>query len=345
MYQDRILTDLKLLAEKPIFPPSPRETNAERFLTGFIAWNNADPLHSLEHDKLVELQQAHPSLVIDGKGWPGFVADEKVYELSLAWIDQLSAYDSLDLTTHPQFSESLKRIEETHGVARIGLIGDLPFPQYSELRFAAFARAAQLQREGRAEEGLEIFHHIAHLIATSDSLIGSMTSVSMLTSEKWLASNLSVQWTPVDDERIEAMKRTAWAWLGLMRLQAPTGSLGVFEPFMKRDLGACTWVIEAAPSAELVLSDYLQPTLVFEPNLNERLERERSVFTRALGACGHSELGAFYAPITSPTMIGRAIPNPARFPFLRRVLGLSLVSVAQPNTFKMYEDHRRPASQ
>jgi hypothetical protein len=342
--EPRILADLKLLAEKPVFAKSAREKNAERFLTGFITWSGAEALHSAEHDRLIESMGQHQDVLKSEENWSAFVADEAIYDLDLAWVDQLTAYDSIDIATHPRYLEILARAEDAHGIARLALWNELPIPQFGELRFAALARAAQLAREKQPQEGLSLYHHVSDLMSTSDSLIGSLSAVLMLQNEKKLADHLDTKWTPVDDERIDAMKRTSWMWPGLMRDQAVTGTLGSFEAYFSRDTNACTWIHELT-GIELVLSDYLQPTLVFEPNLNERLERERGILTKALNACEHPDLMAFFSPVKSPLMIGRGIPNPARIPFVRRVIGLDVALMATPNYFRIYEESpRQPAS-
>jgi hypothetical protein len=343
-FESRILSDLKLLTDKPVFEKSARDRNAERFLTGFINWSGVDEIHSVEHDHLVESMGRHLDTLKSDENWNAFRGDEAIYDLDLAWVDQLSAYNSIDLTTHPRYTEILARAETSHGIQRVELANELPFPQFSELRYAALVRAAQLARAGDARGALTLFRHISDLLSTSDSLIGSMASVAMLHNEKKLAEYFSVDWIPIDDDRIDAMKRTAWMWPGLLRYQAATGSLGPFETYFHRETNACTWVHEAA-GIELILNDYLQPTVVFEPNLNERLERERGVFLKALSACGHPELKVFYTPTESPLMIARGVPNPARIPFLRRVVGLNLVAIATPNYFRAYEKSpRSPAS-
>ena len=342
-FESRILTDLKLLADQPVYTASPREKNAERFLSGFISWSGAEPLQTIEHDRLIESMSRHLDALKSEASWQAFVKDELIYELDLAWVDQLIAYDSLDLSTHPRVLESIAKAETSRGLVRVSLMAELPFPQLSELRFATLVRAVQLAHVDQPREAMEIYHHVGHLVATTDSLIGAMTSVQMLQNEKSIAKNFGVTWALVDDEKIEAMKRTSWAWPSIVRLRARTGSMGIFEPFVSRSTSSCTWVYE--PSLELVISDYLLPTFVFEPNMTERIERQRGVINKALESCGHSELQAFYTPSASPLMVGRGIPNPARIPFLRRVIGLNLVAASTANFFKMYEEPpRHPAS-
>jgi hypothetical protein len=238
----------------------------------------------------------------------------------------------------------LKRVEDVGGIARVGISSTMPFPYFDELRFATLMRVAQLAREKKPVEALTLYRHVGRLMWTSDTLVGAMSSVLMLRQEKTLAKKLSVEWTLIDDDRLDAMKRTAWLWPGLMRIRSTTGSLGPFEAYLTRETNACSWVHELS-GIELVLADFLQPTVVFEPNLNERLERERGVYLKALAACDHNELKAFYSPVKSPLMIGRGVPNPARIPFLRRYMGLTLVQMATPDFLRYYENSaREPAS-
>jgi hypothetical protein len=50
-------------------------------------------------------------------------------------------------------------------------------------------------------------------------------------------------------------------------------------------------------------------------------------------------------PIDSPLLLGHLKLNPARIPFLRRIVGLQWVAITQPSHFQLYEEApRHPAS-
>ena len=342
--QTRILADLKLLSEKPIYTEMPREKNAERFLTGFIAWEGGEPLKTLEHEHLVDFMKQHQKALTSDDEWSSMIDDETLSNLDLAWVDQLTAYDYLDLQTYPRFVERLAHVQSAHGIPRVGILATLPVPSYTELRFAALARAAQLSLEDRSREALSLYHHVGYLMSTSDSMIGSLEAVLMLENEKSLAERFEIDWTPVDTARIDAMKRTTWVWAGIERLKSVAGNLGDYEPYLERRTNACSTMLDL-PGPEGLLTDYLRPTALLEPDLNDRLDRQSEVINRIYKKCGHPELAAFLAPLESPLRVGRFVPNPARIPFLRRVVGLGLATAATPNYTRYYDENpRRPAS-
>ncbi len=344
-FEPRILADLKLLTEKPVYTALPREKNAERFLTGFIGWDGGDALETIEHTRLVDFMKQHQDALKSEDEWSSFIDDDALDDLDLAWVDQLSAYDYLDFETHPRYVDELSRVTETHGMLRAGILGRLPIPNYLELRFAALARAAQMSLENRAPEALELYRHVGYLMSTSDSLAGSLTAVTMLQNEKRLADYLDIEWTPIDNSRIDAMKRTAWAWGGIERLVSVTdGSLGAYEPYFARANGACAAMLDL-PGPEGLLIDYLRPSVLGEPDVNERLDHQAVAIARVYEKCGHPEMKAFLAPMQAPLQVGRFTPNPARIPFLRRLIGLGFAAEANPNYVRFYEENpRQPAS-
>jgi hypothetical protein len=348
-FEPRILADLKLLKEKPVYSVLPREKNAERFLSGFVSWQGpgTSEINNADHDRLIAMMKDHEHAVQSDEEWDGFLDDENLDQIDLSWVDQLIAYDYFDFGSNPATIDLLSRVEHSHGIARVRIASNLPFPDMRELRFAALARVAQLQLEDRLAEAPALFRHVSYLLSTTDSLMGSMISVDMLQNEKSLAERTGIPWPHIADEQIWALKRTAWAWGGIQEIRSSEGSLGAFEPYFNRTTSACASLIERIAGDEL-LQDYLLPTAPLEPDLREHLSKEIEFKKRVFAKCDHQDLDVFFKPITdadSPGMLGRTIPNPARIPFLRRILGLSLFLAATMNDFDLYhETPRQPAS-
>ena len=108
--EPRILADLKLLSEHPVFEELPRSKNAERFLTGFIEWTGAGVPKTLEYDRLVDVMAHHSDVTKTEENWNSLLDDEALEELDLGWVDQLIAYDYFDMQSHPSFTDALERI-------------------------------------------------------------------------------------------------------------------------------------------------------------------------------------------------------------------------------------------
>ena len=188
---------------------------------------------------------------------------------------------------------------------------------------------------------MKLFHHVSYLIWTSDTLIGSMSAVLMLKQEKSLAAYLDIDWASVDESRLFALKRASWAWIGI---QHYTNEFESYSTYLDRRTGACGGMTDAVP-VQTLLTDYLRPKWIGETDHSIWLDEQEKRLTAVMEKCGHPQMKALLAPIESPKMVGHVAPNPARIPFLRRLVALTLVSVARPNFFKMYEENpREPAS-
>jgi hypothetical protein len=348
-FEPRILADLKLLTTDPIYKDLPREKNAERFLSGFISWagSHVEVLKDLNHDRLITLMKAHERALQNDEEWAALLADDQLKDLDLKWVDQLAAYDHINFGTHPVYHDLLARVEHAHGYERMQIAAALPLPDMNELRFAALARVAQLETEDRIDEAIPLYRHVGYLISTTDSMVGLYNSVIMLQNEKSLAERTDFKWPVVDSRRISAMKRTSWAWSGIERIKSRQGSLGAFEPYFKRSANACAGVLEVL-NLESMLQDYLSPTTFLESDFRDRLAKQNSFAKQLYTVCDHENLNVFLTPIAeadSPLMLSRRKVNPARIPFLRRIIGLTLLTEAIPNDFRLYEeDPRQPAS-
>ncbi len=347
--ETRIIADFKVLSDKPIFRPLPRDKNAEHFLSGFISWSGADvkPLRNLEHDRLVDLMENHDQAAANVESWQRLLDDDALQTLDLAWVDQLIAYDHIDFGTHLAYSERLGKVGRANGIERGNIAANLPLPDLRELRFAAVARVAQLQNEKHISEAPALFRHLGYLFESTDSLRGSLMAVSMLQTEKNLAQRTKAIWPLVDDVALQAFQRAVWAWVGIERLRASKNDLGVFEPYLDRSTGACSGSFETIGFSGQ-LQDYLTPTALLESDLSERLASADQFQRRLLNLCGHDELKVFLAPIGSksnPLIVGRYHLNVARIPFLRRIVGLGLIAAVVPKYFDLYDaSPREPAS-
>ena len=347
--EPRIIADFKLLSEKPIYSALPREKNAEHFLSGFISWSGSGvrPLTNPEHDRLMTLMKSHERAASTDETWAAFLADDSLSKLDLAWVDQLVAYDHIDFGTHQIQADLLNKVEAANGMQRVGIAANLPLPEMRELRFAALARVAQLQKENRLAEAPGLYRHVSYLFASTDSLIGSLVAATLLQTEKSLAERTRADWQTVDENLVQAFKRSAWAWIGIEHLRASKENLGSFEPYLNRATGACSGAFETIGFSGQ-LQDYFAPTALFESDLHERLAKIGHFQRRLLDLCEHEQLKVFLAPVPSeanPLIVERFHPNMARIPFVRRIVGLNYLASLTPNYFNLYEQNpREPAS-
>ena len=356
--QDRIIADFKVLNEKPIYEPLARDKNAEHFLSGFISWegDGLEPIITPDHERLTSLMQTYDRSLLTNEDWQRFVADPLLLKLDLTWVDQLEAYDHFDFGTHPSHLSLLGRVATSNGIGRAAIAASLPMPSFREIRFAAIARVAQIQSEiqnqnrktgARSTLAPRLFRHVGYLLSTTDSLVGSAVAASMLGTEKTLASRTGLDWPLVTDTQILAMKRASWAWVGIEKSLSTEDGFGAYAAYMNRRTFACSGIYDSMPSMT-ILQDYLLPPSLFETNLAAEVAKANAFQTQYLNDCAHDELKVFLRPVpvaANPFWARAFRVNFARIPFLRQVVGLTQMSLASPNFFRLYDEApRQPAS-
>ncbi len=351
----KILADLKEVAQEPPFKETRFEHDAQFFLESYISWEGLDKVVR-DADNVVDLFNRFTYW----KTAPGqlrqLTEDPAFKNISTDWMESLYKFDHWNLAGRSEVAQKLQLAAQMNGIKRIGLFATLPIPNYNEIRLWATLHLLKKYGAGKILEGFHTFRQTAQLVHSSGTLVGNMIAVAMLKDEHMLAEMLKVSnWELVSMPAIEAYQRVSWAWVALSHEPWFREFPEEFAAYMRPQLGLCAaaWELNSSVSG---FQDFLEPKVIFESDFAENMERSRKFQIQLLKTCNLSSVAAVVSstPAGANPWFGKGynellvmdIPagardaasiNWSRVPYLRRILGLTLLTVAAPNYLQLYE--------
>lgn len=356
----KFIADLQAMDAHPVFPDWRRSRNAEPFLSEWISWEGegAIKLDSPAHRALRELFAKHPQAMKDERQFSEFAADPLLNQVETRWMEKIADYDHWHPTLSAKVLPKIAEGSALNSIGRVGVYATLPVPDYTELRQFAFAHFVKLYRSKRTREGLTTFRKAAELMHTSGSLIGGMSAAAMLLTEPALAAFAhEYSWPVLPPGAAERYRRLSWTWTGYVN----GAWIGEFPQelwaYLKPQNGLCSGAGENIASLTS-FSDFFEETAPLELNFKKALARSRDLQMKVRDLCGQPEFGPFIerttasanplilkdAPSVYKVMSQGAPPlivNPARLPYVRRVVGLTLMTVAAPDYLRFYRTEGR----
>jgi hypothetical protein len=323
-----ILKDLIALEAFPIFPETQYQSDAQSYLAKYVSWEGSKDSIA-DADRVRELLTKY----VYWKTAPGqlkeLLNDPEFKALDTRWFEQLHQFDHWNLSTRPEVREGLLKSVGRNGIARIGIFAGLPIPNYAELRQWATLYVLQKYAAGKTAQALPVVRKAAQLSHSSGTLVGHMTAVLMLKDEYTFMAVLKASgFQPVPETLIAAYQRLSWAWVGLAR-EPWYGELPEeFKPYIGSRFGACTAVWEFG-SGPLGYQEFLEPRALFEMDFTANFKRTRVFQEQLLKVCNLHQFREAWIRGGEPIHLGRV-------PYLRRILGLGLMSLALPDSLHLY---------
>lgn len=352
-YYPKMLADFKLLEANPIFVESPRLKNAEEYLSDSLAWDGLEssPAVRTATEKLNVIDEKFPGWRTDSRQMQKLYQSAELNKTDTDWVEGMLAFDHWDISTRREVMQRLQKAGRSSGLEKIGIFASLPLPNYMKFRNSVLLHYLKMAKVGRGVEGMKLLRHAAILAQSTNTLVGQMITVAMLKDEAGLAKAFGVPWISIPDERIEAYKRVAWTWPGLMRTVWFSEFPAQFVPYLRPEMGMCAGAFETAAGLG-GMQDFLEPRFWFETDFSVELARVREFETKTQALC---KMQAF-APLRSrtpasangwtldpkvmdPTSETKPEPNYARMPYVRRAVALILMGIATPNG-RMYEEEK-----
>ena len=350
----RILADLTLVSQEPPFEETRFEHDAEFFLERYVSWEGLSR-EVTDADQVTELFSRFTYWKVAPGQLKQLTEDPMFNSIDTAWMSSLYKYDHWNLSARSEVAHKLQSAARMNGVSRIGVFATLPIPNYNEIRLWATLHLLQKFKAGRALEGFHTFRKTAQLVHSSGTLVGNMIVVAMLKDEHLLTSLFKVKsWELVPTQVIESYQRVSWAWVALSREPWFREFPEDFKTYMRPQLGLCAaaWELGSSVSG---FQDFLEPRFVFESDFSANIERSRNFQIQLLKTCNMSSLTSLVTetPPGANPWFGKGYEdllmvdpqgtseattmNWSRVPYLRRIMGLTLLTVATPNYLQHYE--------
>ncbi len=328
----RILGDLKTVEQRPPFAEIQYKNDAEPLLAKYITWEGAGEERT-DADRVRDLLTRY----LYWKNAPGqlrlLMADPDFKALDTGWMKQLAQFDHWNLASRPSIRETLDSISRRDGIGRIAGFAALPMPNFNDLRLWATLNVIKHHQTGDAGKAMPTFRQAARLAQSSGILVGQLIAAAMLKDEYALTQAFKVgNWEPVPMDVIEAYQRVSWAWISVKREAWFAEFPEAFRPYLRPQLGVCTaaWEYSVDP---LGFQDFLEPRAPLESNFSPYFERARAMQNQLLDLCNMPAFRAAWGP--TPAHLGAS--GWGRVPYLRRILGLTLMTVAVPDYLRVYD--------
>jgi hypothetical protein len=351
----KFVADLRLLQTEAPFPDWRRTQNAEPFLSQWISWEGAgaEKLDTPSHRALRELFTKYPRAMKDPLEFRKFSVDPLLDRVETRWFPKIADYDHWRPSANARVIAHIAEASTSNSLARVGIFAQLPVPDFTELRRFAFAHFVKMHNQKRATEGLSLFRKAAELMHTSGSLIGGMSAAAMLGAEPLLADFAhEYAWPAVPRETVERYRRVSWTWTGYVNGAWLSDFPGDLQYFLKPQTGICNGAGENI-AALTAFSDFFEENAPFEINFQKTLARSREFQRKIRELCGQPEYSTFLertiassnpfimkdAPSIYQALNANVPPlilNPSRLPYVRRVVGLTLMTIAAPDYLRFY---------
>ncbi|HWU44837.1 MAG TPA: hypothetical protein VN132_15400 [Bdellovibrio sp.] len=360
-----ILADLKLLEANPIFDDGPRKKDAQNLLSRHIGWESKGVKpDTSEYKALVALNAAYLG-PRDVEYIKKLASDPRVEKLDVSWVDQVTSFDHWQPSSSEVVQAELKKVPELNGIGRIGQISTLALPDFQLFQFAVLVRFIQLQKNGAELKGLVLLRQSSDLMHSTHSLVGAMYASAGLSREHTVVEVFNIKnWPLVEKERIMAYRRLSWAWGGLIHMASWDTLPQEFLTFFKPRNGACA--MGETLISETGFQDFLSSNAPFETDFSSRLEQSKDFMRKYFDVCSMKDYAGYLEPsqdqsnpvftkgsnsiwafVKSGNVTGNDDDsygvNPVRIPFVRRILAMTIMTLAPPNFTKLY-DERTPAA-
>lgn len=339
----RSLANLKLLTET-----SAVKSDAGRFLNLKLPWIGLGPKTEPAVSEDVYLKWV--------RNWMTAQIPPELSKTDVSWVPKIKEFDHWDLF---QAGPNAKLIGETPILINPFVV---PMPDFSIVSQAAKLHLRHGLDNGQIESALADVRHLARLCYTTETLIGSMMTASLLKVERQAYDEairrkmvVSARYEPISQDTLAKIKTTLWVTAGFADHAAPDVMTRVFLDTTSRwPVGSCAALAETAQhvvlTTELVTKKYpLEVEMkeqagtlhrVFEASRPHcRLTFHRQLVSRTkdymdvmLGDSGFSMSETWWNRLESyKYAVGRYVP------YVRQGLGLELQANARPDFSSRYD--------
>jgi hypothetical protein len=267
-YYPKILADLKLVDQNPIFNKFTFEKNAEEIFEKNLSWSSSptDSKLDLNHINLRDFVAKYSQWKKEPEVLEQMLADPSLNTIDVSWLESVLNYDHWNVSNNPHVKIQLDKIKGLDSISKLGVFASLPIPDFLELRNWTLVYFLKQHKKKNTAHGFKVYRKIAELTYSSSSTVSSIVATKLLEDESYLNQIFPVaDWKPIDDNRIKAFKRLSWAWLSLVRNTANKPLTIEVRDLLKFENGICSAAWELAPNIAL-MNDFLEPQFILETN-------------------------------------------------------------------------------
>ncbi|MBC7458000.1 MAG: hypothetical protein H7235_06955 [Bdellovibrionaceae bacterium] len=254
------------------------KSDAGAFLNSKIQWSGQNQISEITVPEILDAKW--------NKGWLTADIPLALKKTDLDWIAKLKDFDHWDLFVSGPNAR---------------LIGEdpvfvnpyaCPLPEFGFLSRAVRLHLRRALDRGDISSALDQVRHLARLVYTTETLIGSMEAVSILKMERaaydeaWKRGIIvSSTYEPISSEALAKMKTTLWVTAGFADFAAPNVLARVFlDAKSQWPMGSCGALAETA-QAVVLTSNFLKKKYPFEADMNEQHATIRRVFEASKPYC------------------------------------------------------------
>lgn len=257
---------------------SSAKSDAGTFLNSRIQW--------LGHDQLAEIVVPEIPNAKWNNEWLTADIPSVLLETNLTWVTKLKTFDHWDLF------ESGPNARFVGDNPELVSPFSFPGPDFSFLSRAAKLHLRRALDRGDVVQAFADIRHLARLVYTTESLVGSMTAVTLLKIERAAYEQavkrkitIASDSVPFSGEAIARMKTTLWVTAGFADHAAPDVIARVFlDSKSAWPVGSCAALAETA-QAVVLTSEFLKKTYPFEADTGEQEAVIHRVFEASKPHC------------------------------------------------------------
>lgn len=347
-YYPKILADLKMIDQNPIFNKFTFEKNAEEIFEKNLSWSSS-PTESkidLNNSNLRHFVAKYSQWKKEPEVLEKMLADPSIHTIDVSWLDAVLNYDHWNVSNNPHVKKQLTQVKGLDSISKIGVFASLPIPDFLELRNWTLVYFLKQHKKMNTAHGFKVYRKIAELTYSSSSTVSSIVATKLLEDESYLNQLFPVaDWQPIDDQRIKAFKRLSWAWLSLVRNTANKPLPLEVRELLKFENGICSAAWELAPNLAL-MNDFLEPQFLLETNHTLEVTRFKETIENLQTTCrlnpyknfnerAPSSIQSWLSDVTTSfaqaefdgTLNAKTTAGIRRLPYLRRMFVYIIFSV------------------
>lgn len=346
------LDDRRLVATLAYFAPPGRANDAGPLLNSLVGWTAGSKFEALRQPAKGFLALPASFLDLAGKGEDAAFPEKskELLTLDFRWMAQLEDYDHWDVHQGSPWQIAMRGAASGSGEAAANFLVEAPSPEWRGILAWVRLRWRRAEAAGDYVAASRQTRQIARLVASTETWTGSLVAASVLKAEnrafaraKAAGAKIPAGWKAPGEVDLRRLVRFLHGTPAFFTPLAPPELVRATlldGPFLFWNCGA---VAEGA-AAQSTTRRLFSGTFPAERGFPQAIAALDGVVAYYRENCRFSEADRLWESggLADTPLFGRS--GFLRVPYLRAVMGATLVTVAAPSFLGKY-DERLPASE